>query len=231
MRKFVKREFHSRSKFFACLLTFCAGFVDAYTFMERGGTLVAGQTGNVVFLSVELIHHKTGEIEVKLATMLAFMLGIFLITIFRPFFEQSIWRVSSISPMVLICTLVGFMPSTVPNMLIVPPIAFCMGVVATAFGEVDGIVYNNSFMTGNIKKTMVAFGNTILERGHFLCCFVRKLCHRSHYFDLSAPILRFTNDLDRCRNSICLHDVPLGSVCTNIKAKWLRKEEAWLVNC
>lgn len=88
MRKFVKREFHSRSKFFACLLTFCAGFVDAYTFMERGGTLVAGQTGNVVFLSVELIHHKTGEIEVKLATMLAFMLGIFLITIFRPFLSS-----------------------------------------------------------------------------------------------------------------------------------------------
>ncbi|KGM36423.1 hypothetical protein SSIN_1780 [Streptococcus sinensis] len=161
MKKLVKREFHSRSKFFACLLTFCAGFVDAYTFMERGGTLVAGQTGNVVFLSVELIHHKTGEIEVKLATMLAFMLGIFLITVFRPIFEQSLWRVTSISPLVLICTLVGCMPNTVPNMFIVPPIAFCMGVVATAFGEVDGIVYNNSFMTGNIKKTMVAFGNFV----------------------------------------------------------------------
>ncbi|MCY7217068.1 YoaK family protein [Streptococcus cristatus] len=161
MKKLVKREFHSRSKFFACLLTFCAGFVDAYTFMERGGTLVAGQTGNVVFLSVELIHHKTGEIEVKLATMLAFMLGIFLITVFRHFFEQSLWRVTSISPLVLICTLVGSMPNTVPNMFIVPPIAFCMGVVATAFGEVDGIVYNNSFMTGNIKKTMVAFGNFV----------------------------------------------------------------------
>ena len=161
MKKLVKREFHSRSKFFACLLTFCAGFVDAYTFMERGGTLVAGQTGNVVFLSVELIHHKTGEIEVKLATMLAFMLGIFLITVFHPIFEQSLWRVTSISPLVLICTLVGSMPNTVPNMFIVPPIAFCMGVVATAFGEVDGIVYNNSFMTGNIKKTMVAFGNFV----------------------------------------------------------------------
>ena len=164
MKKLVKREFHSRSKFFACLLTFCAGFVDAYTFMERGGTLVAGQTGNVVFLSVQLIEHKTQEIDVKLATMLAFMLGIFLITVFRPIFEQSLWRVTSISPLVLICTLVGSMPNTVPNMFIVPPIAFCMGVVATAFGEVDGIVYNNSFMTGNIKKTMVAFGNFVRTR-------------------------------------------------------------------
>lgn len=161
MKSIVKREFHSRSKFFACLLTFCAGFIDAYTFIERGGTLVAGQTGNVVFLSVELIHRSTGEIEVKLATMLAFMLGIFLITIFKSFFEQSIWRVASIVPLMLACAVTGCLPSTVPNIFIVPPIAFCMGVVATAFGEVDGIVYNNSFMTGNIKKTMMAFGNYV----------------------------------------------------------------------
>lgn len=159
MRSIVKREFHSRSKFFACLLTFCAGFVDAYTFVERGGTLVAGQTGNVVFLSVEMVHHETGEIEVKLATMLAFMLGIFLLTVFQRFFEKSWWRLATVLPLVLTTALVGFLPSQVSNLYIVPPLGFCMGVVATAFGEVDGIAYNNSFMTGNIKKTMVAFGN------------------------------------------------------------------------
>ena len=161
MRNIVKREFHSRSKFFACLLTFCAGFVDAYTFIERGGTLVAGQTGNVVFLSVELIDHETREIEVKLATMLAFMLGIFLMTIFQKYFEKSWWRLSSIAPLILVCILVGFLPVSVSNLYIVPPLGFCMGLVATAFGEVDGIVYNNSFMTGNIKKTMVAFGTYV----------------------------------------------------------------------
>ena len=147
MRNIVKREFHSRSKFFACLLTFCAGFVDAYTFIERGGTLVAGQTGNVVFLSVELINHEAREIEVKLATMLAFMLGI---------------------------SIIGFLPGNFANIYIVPPLGFCMGLVATAFGEVDGIAYNNSFMTGNLKKTMVAFGTYVrtkkipyLEEGLF----------------------------------------------------------------
>ena len=148
MRNIVKREFHSRSKFFACLLTFCAGFVDAYTFIERGGTLVAGQTGNVVFLSVELINHETREIEVKLATMLAFMLGIFLMTVFQNLFEKSWWRLSSIVPLILVSSIIGFLP--------------------------DGIAYNNSFMTGNLKKTMVAFGTYVrtkkipyLEEGLF----------------------------------------------------------------
>ena len=111
MRNIVKREFHSRSKFFACLLTFCAGFVDAYTFIERGGTLVAGQTGNVVFLSVELINHETREIEVKLATMLAFMLGIFLMTVFQNLFEKSWWRLSSIVPLILVASVIFCQPT------------------------------------------------------------------------------------------------------------------------
>ena len=148
MKQFVKREFHSRSKFFACLLTFCAGFIDAYTFIERGGTLVAGQTGNVVFLSVELINQETRGIEVKLATMLAFMLGIFLMTVFQHHFEHSWRRLSSVFPLILTTAVAGFLPANVSHLYIVPPLAFCIG-----------IVYNNSFMTGNIKKTMVAFGN------------------------------------------------------------------------
>ena len=73
----VKKGVSPRSKAFACLLTMCAGFSDAYTFIERGGTLAAGQTGNVVFLSVGLIGHEISDVEVKLATMLAFMIGIF----------------------------------------------------------------------------------------------------------------------------------------------------------
>ncbi|WP_241209411.1 DUF1275 domain-containing protein, partial [Streptococcus sp. DD11] len=113
---------------------------------------------NVVFLSVELINRESQAIEVKLATMVAFMLGIFLLTVFQGRFEQSWWRLASIVPLIVTTGLAGLLPAAVPNIYIVPPLAFCMGVVATAFGEVDGIVYNNSFMTGNIKKTMVAFG-------------------------------------------------------------------------
>ena len=39
----MKREFHSRTKAFACLLTMCAGFSDAYTFICRGGIGRIGQ--------------------------------------------------------------------------------------------------------------------------------------------------------------------------------------------
>ena len=161
--KKLRREFHSRSKAFACLLTMCAGFSDAYTFIERGGTLTAGQTGNVVFLSVGLIGHEIADVEVKLATMLAFMIGIFLMTVFQRFFSHSVWRLSTLVPMVLTTLVAGFLPKEVPNVYIVPFFGLSLGIVAISFGEVDGYTYNYSFMTGNLKKTMVAYGNFVRD--------------------------------------------------------------------
>lgn len=162
--KKLRREFHSRSKAFACLLTMCAGFSDAYTFIERGGTLTAGQTGNVVFLSVGLIGHKIADVEVKVATMLAFMIGIFLMTVFQRFFSHSVWRLSTLVPLVLTTLVAGFLPKEVPNVYIVPFFGLSLGIVAISFGEVDGYTYNYSFMTGNLKKTMVAYGNFVRDR-------------------------------------------------------------------
>ncbi len=107
----MKREFHSRTKAFACLLTMCAGFSDAYTFICRGGTLAAGQTGNVVFLSVGLIGHQISDVEVKLATMLAFMLGIFLMTVLRRLIDNSVWRLSTLVPYILTTLVTGIFAS------------------------------------------------------------------------------------------------------------------------
>ena len=65
----------------------------------------------------------------------------------------------SLFPLGILSLIIGFIPLTVDNIFIVPPLAFCMGLVTTAFGEVSGIAYNNAFMTGNIKRTMLAFGD------------------------------------------------------------------------
>ena len=67
----------------------------------------------------------------------------------------------SLVPLAILSSIIGFIPLSVDNMFIIPPLAFCMGLVTTAFGEVSGIAYNNAFMTGNIKRTMLAFGEYV----------------------------------------------------------------------
>ena len=47
----------------------------------------------------------------------------------------------SLVPLAILSLIIGFVPLSVDNMFIIPPLAFCMGLVTTAFGEVSGIAY------------------------------------------------------------------------------------------
>lgn len=159
MRLLPIRKISRQSKRLALFLTFCAGYVDAYAFIVRGNTLVAGQTGNVVFLSVGLIQHNVSDASAKVMTLLAFMMGVLLLTIYKEKLRIVKKPILSVIPLAVLSLIIGFVPQTVENIYLVPPLAFCMGLVTTAFGEVSGIAYNNAFMTGNIKRTMLAFGD------------------------------------------------------------------------
>ena len=159
MRLLPIRKISRQSKRLALFLTFCAGYVDAYTFIVRGNTPVAGQTGNVVFLSVGLIQHNVSDASAKVMTLLAFMMGVFLLTLYKEKLRIVKKPILSLIPLAVLSLIIGFVPQTVDNIYLVPPLAFCMGLVTTAFGEVSGIAYNNAFMTGNIKRTMLAFGD------------------------------------------------------------------------
>ena len=159
MRLLPIRKISRQSKRLALFLTFCAGYVDAYTFIVRGNTLVAGQTGNVVFLSVGLIQHNVSDASAKVMTLLSFMMGVFLLTLYKEKLRIVKKPILSLIPLAVLSLIIGFVPLSVDNIYLVPPLAFCMGLVTTAFGEVSGIAYNNAFMTGNIKRTMLAFGD------------------------------------------------------------------------
>lgn len=160
MRLLPMRKISRHSKRLALFLTFCAGYVDAYTFIVRGNTLVAGQTGNVVFLSVGIVQRNLADAEIKILTLLSFMLGVFLLTIYKEKLRIVKKPILSLVPLAILSSIIGFIPLSVDNMFIIPPLAFCMGLVTTAFGEVSGIAYNNAFMTGIIKRTMLALVNT-----------------------------------------------------------------------
>ncbi len=159
MRLLPIRKISRQSKRLALFLTFCAGYVDAYTFIVRGNTLVAGQTGNVVFLSVGLIQQNVSDASAKVMTLLFFMMGVFFLTLYKEKLRIVKKPILSLIPLAVLSLIIGFVPQSVDNIYLVPPLAFCMGLVTTAFGEVSGIAYNNAFMTGNIKRTMLAFGD------------------------------------------------------------------------
>lgn len=89
--------------------------------------------------------------------------GNLLMTVLRRLIDNSVWRLSTLVPFILTTLVTGFLPASVKNVFIVP-FWTEFGNRSDLFGEVDGYAYNHSFMTGNLKKTMVAYGNFVREK-------------------------------------------------------------------
>ncbi|MFH5812129.1 YoaK family protein [Companilactobacillus sp. FL22-1] len=139
-------------------LTFVGGFIDAYTFVQRGHVLAAGQTGNIVFLSVDIARQNLPGIVTKIMTMLFFCLGIIVVEFLKHKNNRShYWRLTSLVAEFIICIVVGFLPKTVSNLYVVPPLAFVMAMQNISFDQIEGLGYNNVFSTGNLKKAIINF--------------------------------------------------------------------------
>ncbi|HIY91990.1 YoaK family protein [Companilactobacillus sp. HBUAS56275] len=139
-------------------LTFIGGFIDAYTYVQRGRVLAAGQTGNIVFLSVDIARQNLPGIMTKVFTMLFFVLGIVAVEIMKHKNNRShYWRLVSLIAEFIVCLIVGFLPKTVSNIYIVPALAFVMAMQNVAFSQIEGMGYNNVFSTGNLKKAVISF--------------------------------------------------------------------------
>ncbi|MEK2460890.1 YoaK family protein [Lactiplantibacillus plantarum] len=131
-------------------LTCIGGFIDAYTFIQRGGVLAAGQTGNLIFLSVDVAQWNLPGVLTKLATVLFFTLGVIVVGILKQWLgaRSHYWRLPVLVAELVVCLMVGMLPATVSNAM-----------QTTAFSAIAGHGYNNVFSTGNLKKATIALTN------------------------------------------------------------------------
>lgn len=70
----------SSSLRFALLITGASGFLDAYTFLARGGVFANAQTGNVILLALNLAQGHLHQALAHLGPIVAFVLGVALAT-------------------------------------------------------------------------------------------------------------------------------------------------------
>lgn len=147
----------SEARSLAVALTFSGGFVDAYTYIQRGHTLSAGQTGNVIFFASSLANHNVMGMLNRLSTFIAFVIGLAVVGYLHVHMKTHYWRVVCLFPILLICAVIGFLPKSVPNYYIVPALAFGLAMQNASFSKIQGMGYNNAFTTGNLKKSVVAW--------------------------------------------------------------------------
>ena len=68
----------SRTLWFALLLTLANGFLDAHTYLARGGVFANVQTANVIFSAIDLSERKLAAALAHVWPLLAFIAGMLL---------------------------------------------------------------------------------------------------------------------------------------------------------
>ena len=136
------------------LLALAGGFLDAYTYICRGGVFANAQTGNIVLLGVHIAEGRWAAALVYLAPVAAFFLGIcFAEMVKRRFREQTTvhWRQIILGVEIAVLLLVACLPSS-RDMLANTLVSFICSLQVESFRKVHGNPYATTMCTGNLRS-------------------------------------------------------------------------------
>ena len=153
MNKLLNTHHVEEARLFAIVMTFCGGFLDAFTYIQCGHTLAAAQTGNIVFLAAALVNHNVIGIIDRCGAIILYVLGIIVAITFQAHIKY--WRIFCLFPILIIGGFVGAMPENFPTYLSVGLVSFGLALLNTVFSKIEGLGYSSVFTTGNIKKSVV----------------------------------------------------------------------------
>ncbi|TSO26804.1 YoaK family protein [Lactobacillus sp. LL6] len=162
--KLIRSKSIAQTKEIAGALTFCGGFIDAYTYIQRGHTLAAGQTGNIIFFSASLANGNVMGMINRLSTILAFIFGLTIVTYIHSHTQSRYWRIFEMIPIMVVCAVVSFLPKNVPDYYVVPALAVGLSMQTGAFKKIEGLGYSNGFTSGNLKKTVIAWSEYYFDK-------------------------------------------------------------------
>jgi uncharacterized membrane protein YoaK (UPF0700 family) len=118
------------------LLAGAGGFLDAYTFVGRGGVFANAQTGNIVLLGVEAGERHWLAALLHIPPILAFVLGVALAeTLARPAGRRIVRRPARfvLVAEIVVLVIVGALFPQVPNQVVTAAIAFTSALQVSTF--------------------------------------------------------------------------------------------------
>ncbi|BCI60690.1 YoaK family protein [Solibaculum mannosilyticum] len=150
-----KKRWMTQSYFLGSMLAAVGGFLDAYTYILRGGVFANAQTGNIVLLGFNLAQWNLGQVLYDLVPIGAFAVGIIASEFIRRRFQRYRilhWRQLIVAAECLVLVGVAFIPLGDGDVLANIVISFLCAMQVEAFQTVDGQVVSTIMCTGNLRS-------------------------------------------------------------------------------
>lgn len=151
------------------LLAIVGGFLDAYTYICRGGVFANAQTGNIVLIGVEFTQGNFTQAFRALLPIIAFILGIIVTEKIKRLKFPSYTFVTSSERIILILEIIvlfiiGFIPENAPHAFATIPISFVSSVQIASFSKLIDMPYSTTMCTGNLRSATQTAYKAFVEK-------------------------------------------------------------------
>lgn len=139
----------------AALLALVGGFLDAYTYLMRGGVFANAQTGNMVLLGLKIAEGNIEKAVYYLIPIAAFAMGVFVTEVIKKYGAmREMGRLEHwiIAIEMILILIVGFVPQSVPDAAVNITISFVCSLQVNSFRTMKSLPYATTMCTGNLRS-------------------------------------------------------------------------------
>lgn len=150
-----KRIQQSETFAVAALLAIAGGFLDAYTYLCRGGVFANAQTGNMVLLALRLAEGRWQDAKSYLIPVLAFSVGVLVaegIKTHQGNAGRLHWRHTVLAVEIAALTVSSFLPRGGWNSVVNVLVSFVCAMQVESFRKVRGNPFASTMCTGNLRS-------------------------------------------------------------------------------
>ncbi len=145
----------SESLLLGIILAIVGGYLDAYTYIIRGGVFANAQTGNIVLLGINLAHGDFTNVIQYLIPILAFALGVLIAEAVKQKLKVNHfihWRQIIIAFEMIFLFICAFINSGNGDTVVNVIISFVCALQVESFRMIDGNTIATTMCTGNLRS-------------------------------------------------------------------------------
>lgn len=145
----------SKSLLIGLILAVVGGYLDAYTFIVRGGVFANAQTGNIVLLGVNLAGGNYAEVFHYLVPILAFFFGILIAELIKSKSNNDMpvyWKQIIVLIEMIFLFACSFIESGAENAVVNTIVSFVCALQVESFRVIKGNTVATTMCTGNLRS-------------------------------------------------------------------------------
>jgi uncharacterized membrane protein YoaK (UPF0700 family) len=159
----------SESFVLGAVLSFAGGFLDAYTYISRGGVFATAQTGNIVLLAVHAARGETRRALYYIFPIAAFAAGIHIAELIKDRLKDNIrgifhWRQIVLCIEIMALFIIAFLKGEPYQMAANIAVSFVSSMQVQSFRKVRDHSYVTTMCTGNLRSATEHFYRFFRDR-------------------------------------------------------------------